>query len=87
MSPRYYLIGDFNQGMQLGAVLEPSGVLQLDTGKGVFAVSGGPFVGYKYIAPIGFTLEGPGGLKLNWNETDKQTVVGPLVHLNVGWSF
>jgi hypothetical protein len=54
---RGYIVGDFRHGMQLGAE-----VLYLHLSTTEFRARGagvavGPFLGYKYVAPIGFTVD------------------------------
>ena len=89
VSPRYYLVGDFDHGMQLGAQLMTAIVLtSWDTAVGVAA---GPYIGYKYTAPIGFTLEVQGGAQYAFASTSRSPVVGsgalPMANINLGWAF
>ena len=56
---RYYLLGDFDHGMQLGAELLN---LHITVPSGSISASGqgtaiGPFLGYKIAARVGFTFE------------------------------
>jgi hypothetical protein len=97
---RYYLLGDFRHGLQLGAE-----ALYLHLGDvNVDAVSAyadgiavGPFLGYKYTADIGFTFDGQLGFQRvglaaeakgngqTASSRDSDYIV--LLNLNVGWSL
>ena len=90
---RFYVVGDFRQGMQLGAELL---YLHLDaadivaTGEGLAV---GPFLGYKVMVDAGFTFEA----QLGFEHVSEQARSGgsaaseqdyiPLLNLNIGWSF
>jgi len=53
-----------------------------------FAV--GPFIGWKYIHRIGFTIVAQGGLAASWVEErsgDSVVKVLPILNLNAGWSL
>jgi hypothetical protein len=96
---RYYLLGDFRHGLQLGAEAMYLHVADDDptfsaTGKGLAI---GPFVGYKYTADVGFTFdtqlgfqhisaaaEASHGVRQETAE-DSGNIV--LLNINVGWSF
>ena len=100
---RYYVIGDFDHGMELGVeALEeyvkfdeplPAGVIAVAAGG--FTV--GPFVGYKVATGAGFTFEAQLGARYLVVEPAVQGASGasfgdvdkwlPLLHLNIGWSF
>jgi len=100
---RYYLIGDFDQGMQLGVqALEeyvkfdeplPANVVAIAAGG--FTV--GAFLGYKIATRVGFTFEAQLGARYLVIEPATQGASGasfdgidkwqPLLHLNIGWSF
>ena len=102
-SYRYYLIGDFDHGMQVGGELlyvNASG----DTPDNTLSdVSNGlglsPFIGYKYAAGFGLTVELQGGVtllvagrKISHNPSGQSAsgegaAIGPLVNINFGWSF
>ena len=98
LSARYYLVGDFRHGMQLGAE-----TVYLRTSGDVIRVNGdglnlGPFVGYKYTAGFGLTLEVQLGyaVKIASRSNDVKGVRVPksddekrrvFMHANVGWSF
>lgn len=88
---RYYAIGDFDHGMQVGAHYryywtEPStqGVKNMVVGG--HTTSG--FLGYKYITDIGFTLDFQGGIGYF---VTSQEVAGsrPVAYwaADIGWSF
>ena len=94
---RYYALGDFRHGAQIGAELM---YLHASAASGStsavadgFAV--GPFVGYKYTADIGFTFDGQigyqrlgiGGSTNNGTPTTTHHENAVLLNLNVGWSF
>lgn len=94
---RYYLLGDFRHGMQVGAELAYLHVASeqvLSTAEGVGI---GPFLGYKIITDVGFTFDGQLGVQyLAAHATSKSGVAPgsetdstwiPLLNLNVGWSF
>ncbi|MBA3457629.1 MAG: hypothetical protein H0T42_31395 [Deltaproteobacteria bacterium] len=99
---RYYLLGNFRHGMQLGAEVLEEYVNFEDLPAGVGAAAGGftvgPFIGYKFATGVGFTFEAQAGVRYVVVEPEAQGGVGspgfttedkvlPLVHLNVGWSF
>ncbi|MCB9676278.1 MAG: hypothetical protein H6737_14240 [Alphaproteobacteria bacterium] len=88
---RFYPVGSFDHGMQVGADLqlvaaatEFDGVIYSAAG-----VSGGPFVGYKIAARFGLTFEGQLGVGGSFVSGGGQTSVGPIpiLNLNLGWSF
>lgn len=100
---RYYAVGDFNSGMQLGAELLWVHVT-LDSSTSGSDVSGvgagvamGPMIGYKYTADVGFTFDGQLGFQ--WIALTAKASSGgdtmsaeqkrliPLLNVNVGWSF
>lgn len=100
---RYYALGSFDHGLQLGAELlyvHVSSDDVLDTGiggKGV-GLAVGPFVGYKYAADLGFTVDVQAGAQYmaiaaeagdgaGAESEDSDAGVIPLVNLNLGWSF
>ncbi|CAN5511355.1 hypothetical protein BH10BAC6_BH10BAC6_18000 [soil metagenome] len=60
----WYMIGDFDHGMQLGASLrylqsqsESNGISSVGRGVAI-----GPIIGYKYVAPFGLTVGLNGGI-------------------------
>ncbi len=97
---RYYLLGDFEHGMQVGA---EALYLYLDRdGESSITVSGaglalGPFIGYKIATHIGFTFDAQLGFQYmvaRAEATDgtntakgEDSDILPLLNLNVGWSF
>jgi hypothetical protein len=97
---RYYLLGDFRHGLQLGAeaLYLHLGENNIDT-VAAYAdgIALGPFVGYKYTADVGFTFDGQLGFqrvgiaaKASGNgqttsQRDSDYIV--LLNLNVGWSL
>lgn len=102
-SIRYYAVGDFDGGMQLGAeVLWAHAVLDSSTSGSDVGATGagvgvGPMIGYKYTADVGFTFDGQVGVQ--WlafrgqaassadTTTADQSSIIPLLNLNIGWSF
>jgi len=96
---RYYLLGDFKAGMQLGAevvYLRGSAAEGSVSGTGS-QLTAGPFIGGKWIADVGFTVDGQAGVQYITSSVqayDGQSSaetsasgVGPLLNLNLGWSF
>ncbi len=95
---RYYLLGSFENGMQIGAEMlgiyastnagASSGITATGTGLAV-----GPFLGYKYVAPFGLTLDLQGGVEVlavsasGGGSSASAGAVIPLLNLNIGWSF
>lgn len=100
---RYYVIGDFDHGMELGVEgLEEYVKFEEPLPAGVIAVAAGgftvgPFVGYKVATSAGFTFEAQLGARYLVVEPAVQGASGasfgdvdkwlPLLHLNIGWSF
>jgi hypothetical protein len=99
LQARYYLLGDFRHGLQVGAE-----ALYLHASDEIETISAsaqglavGPFVGYKYTADIGFTFDaqvgfqriGVAGEAHNGSDSAKSEDSSfiPLLNLNVGWSF
>ncbi len=89
---RYYLIGSFDHGMELGA--QTSVVLFPELNAVGFAVS--PFVGYKIATNVGFTFEAQVGpsftvvgatATLTGVNAVANGSIGLLLNLSVGWSF
>ncbi len=61
-SPRYYVIGDFDHGVQLGLQAKVRlgfhDTFLIDRSSQIpLSISAGPYVGYKYTAPFGLTIE------------------------------
>ncbi|HEY4182264.1 MAG TPA: hypothetical protein VGM90_35715 [Kofleriaceae bacterium] len=96
ISPRYYLTGSFRQGVQLGAEMQYLHA-SADSMSTVSAagLSIGPYVGYKWTAAIGLTLEAQAGVAIiavkgsndTTGQTDGEKRLYPLLNLNAGWSF
>ena len=99
---RYYAIGDFDHGMEVGVeglyeyvkFDEPLPATILAVSAGGFTV--GPFLGYKIATGVGFTFEAQLGARYLAIEPTTQgmgtaTITEskwlPLLHLNIGWSF
>ena len=94
---RYYVLGDFRHGMQLGVealYLRLSDANISARGEGLAV---GPFVGYKFIADVGFTFDAQVGAEYvgaqatassggSTANASGSTFI-PLINLNVGWSF
>lgn len=99
LSGRYYVIGDFRHGMQLG--LEALYInLSGSVGSASAVADGiavGPFAGYKYTADIGFTFDAQLGVQRAGFAASAKEGTGSasasaqewivLLNLNVGWSF
>ncbi len=94
----YYVLGNFDHGMQLGVEALYVGVAgdgPQTTGITASGLALGPYVGYKIITNVGFTFEANGGAQYvtlrgsnaNNGDTASQKKVIPLVNLNIGWSF
>jgi len=96
---RFYALGSFQQGLEVGLETLYVGVSgdNLQDTKISGAAAGlamGPFIGYKYIAPMGLTLEVQAGASYavihadtsNGGSSQSQDIF-PLVNLNAGWSF
>jgi hypothetical protein len=96
---RFYALGSFRGGLELGAELLALGVSVEEggvTGTGV-GLAMGPFVGGKYITDIGFTIDGQLGGSVVFasaqatdgtsTESQGSRTLTPLLNLNLGWSF
>lgn len=94
-SLRYYVLGNFRHGMQIGGELiyvkastDNTGVEVRGKGLGV-----SPFVGYKWTSRIGFTIDTQLGVTFitlradSATQTKQESKVGPLLNLNLGWSI
>ncbi len=99
---RYYAVGDFDHGMQVGAemlyvyIARDANDSIAASGEGLAA---GPFVGYKFAASFGLTFEAQLGFEYYLVQAEaEETTTGqtasaedrafiPLLNLNVGWSF
>ncbi|MEP6653229.1 MAG: hypothetical protein ABJA82_07710 [Myxococcales bacterium] len=96
---RYYVVGDFRHGMQLGGEVIYMHLSADTQGVSAFAngFSMGGFVGYKVMADVGFTFDTQLGYQLigvGAKANDGSTTAsqsgkegGLLLNLNVGWSF
>jgi len=98
---RYYMLGSFIHGMQLGAevlyayVSGSEGTVS-GTGEGLVA---GPFVGYKVATNVGFTFDAQLGVQVGLIQAeaedssdgdsaeDEDSALIPLLNINIGWSF
>ncbi|MEZ4318583.1 MAG: hypothetical protein R3F61_13805 [Myxococcota bacterium] len=90
---RFYPLGSFDHGMQVGADLQLVAAATEVAGDLVSAVgvTGGPFLGYKIAARFGLTFEGQlgvGGSYVTGGGGASATVGAiPILNLNLGWSF
>jgi len=100
---RYYVLGSFTHGMQLGAeVLDEYVTFQEPLPPGVVGaaaggVTAGAFAGYKIATRVGFTFEAQLGARylvvdppvtgMGTPAIDSTQKWLPLLHLNVGWTF
>lgn len=94
---RWYALGSFRHGLQLGAELlyvHASGDLLLSDDEATASGAAlGPFVGYKYAANFGLTVDVQAGAQYlavagdDEMDEDADSGVIPLLNLNVGWSF
>lgn len=103
---RYYALGDFDHGLQVGAEVLYVNVTSEDIETSTGTVSGvgdgvavGPFLGYKIATELGFTFDGQLGVArmgigaeaknegTGQTESEESSEWGPLLNLNVGWSF
>lgn len=100
-SGRYYVLGDFDHGMQVGAEVMFLGISG-DAREGTISASGqgltaGGFVGYKIAADFGLTFDGQVGYQAilvgaqasdgEESASTSDSSGGVLLNLNVGWSF
>jgi hypothetical protein len=86
---RYYVIGNFRHGVQLGAevaYLHDTSPFRNQYPLSSDALSLAPFVGYKYTMRVGFTVETQLGYDLLLaSGTSGESVV--LFDIRIGWSF
>lgn len=92
-SVRYYLTGSFRRGLQLGAeavYVDASGDA-MDVEAAGLGLS--PFLGYKWTHRSGITLEGQLGATVmtaratSETATASDSAVGPMLNLQIGYSF
>lgn len=93
----YYVLGDFDHGLQLGAEVLYLGVSASADSQfgGVFGrgLSLAPYVGYKVSTDFGLTFQaqlGPAFFVVSAQsntDTASDSAVGVMLNLNVGWSF
>lgn len=95
-SVRYYVLGTFRHGMQLGGELLYVHANTDNTMVEVRAQGLGisPFVGYKWTSRIGFTIDTQLGISFmtaqgeaSTGATAEKSKVGALLNLNLGWSL
>ncbi len=96
---RWYALGSFEHGLQLGGQLLYLHVSSGDIdGTGIAGagngLSVGPFVGYKYTSSFGLTFDVQAGAQVvavnaraDDGSSESAGGVGPLVNANIGWSF
>lgn len=95
ISPRYYVWGNFRQGVELGvevlyAHASADSQLVMTTLKAE-GLAIGPYAGYKWASSVGFTLEGQIGASYFAVRGDGATAddsrFALLLNLQAGWSF
>lgn len=102
-SVRYYLVGSYDHGMQVGSQaryfqLEAEGVGGGGFDGSATGISAGPFIGYKKTARFGLTFDSQLGVSYSsWrtklNDGNGSSVryaddgLGLLLNLNLGWAF
>lgn len=99
-SGRFYPVGDFDRGVQVGAevlaVRVVAEVADYTTGEATYihatGFSAGGFVGGKYTLGVPLTFDGQIGAQALTTRVDVagetwRTTPGLLLNLNVGWSF
>lgn len=97
ISGRYYALGNFRSGLVIGAEAIYAGATAETKEYELLAngLTGGAFIGGKWTADFGLTLEGHVGAQYIFVEgrdsssstTTAASAVGPLVNLNIGYSF
>jgi hypothetical protein len=96
LSARYYVLGSFRSGVQLGAEAVYVHAATDSTSVEVQAAGLGlsPYGGYKWTHSSGFTLEGQLGVtfialraKASTGEMSERRSVLPMLNLQVGYSF
>ena len=92
-SVRYYALGSFRKGIQIGAEVDYLHVSADGTDVKGAGIAGGPFVGAKWVSSFGLTLDGQiGGQYLKAQASSNTTTAnasnaGVLLNLNIGYSF
>jgi hypothetical protein len=94
-SIRYYVLGSFRTGLQVGGEVVYVHASTDDMSVDIKARGVGlaPFLGYKWTHGSGFTLEAQLGATYmaaradSATQTAKESKVGPMLNLNVGWSL
>jgi hypothetical protein len=97
---RYYLLGDFDHGMQIGLEALFVGVdTEIESVQAIGnGLAVGPFIGYKIAIDAGFTFDAQLGIQYlaikaeasdasGTSATASEKRVIPLLNLNLGWSF
>lgn len=94
ISPRYYVLGNFRQGLQLGLeamYAHASADTQVMTTVAAEGLAIGAYAGYKWVASMGLTLEAQLGgsyFALRGDGVDEEdSRFAVLLNLQVGWSF
>jgi hypothetical protein len=94
-----YVVGDFEEGLQVGLealYLKVSAEAADDFASGSVFGNGfslSPFIGYKLIADFGLTFEAQLGPAFIFASAESETesasdfAIGPMLNLNLGWSF
>lgn len=99
-SVRWYAVGDFDHGMQVG--LEVLYAFLSSSTESVAAVGNGvglaPFIGYKITAGVGFTFDAQVGPSIMFatakaasssgnTASEEDIAIGVMLNLNIGWAF
>ncbi|MFN0247197.1 MAG: hypothetical protein ACKV2T_09815 [Kofleriaceae bacterium] len=94
ISPRYYIWGNFRQGVELGVEALYVHASADDATMTTVSAEGlaiGPYVGYKWVARVGLTLEaqlGASYFAVRGDGVDEEdSRFAALLNLQVGWSF
>lgn len=89
---RYYMVGDFDHGLNLGGELLHIAAETEMSSVNATGTALGPFVGYKFAARFGATIDAQLGVAIlavdgdDDDDTDAAAIL-PLVNINAGWSF